>query len=586
MSIEKTKNLREKSNDLTRYIKLESIKFGTPSFRKLGTIEIKIASRMTLIAGRNGVGKSTILALISGGSGLTRGVKHKSYFQTLPSANAEEILKLSYDRDFEIVETRRPSVLLNYSYAGKVFQKKSNVSGTSERLRVVPRNEPKGACKIDNLVVPPDGKVPIPTLYLGMLRVLPVGEMDRSTLQSSKIEMHADDYEVYQAFTEKVIAAGLAGTEPNVIFQHLAGTKKRSVYPLYEGYDSTSMSLGQDSLSAIATALASFSKLKRQLGADYRGGILIIDEIDAGLHPHAQVQLLEGLMSNAKTLGLQVIATTHSLTMLEHAHRKIHNPKFLGTPLDGISYLKAGQPIELMDASLFDHIHADMHMKLRTTLPDKKIKLYVEDDEAALFLTRILTPARKKVLAAKTEFKLEIVSAKVGCSNLIGLIRADDYFKSVVIVLDADTTGESAGGFKNIVRLPRDPLNTEKQSPEVIIKGLCEKLCKDVTTYPKTRTRLKKLGADTSFLQTYILNLQAGETKPQKTVEKDREVAKKWFGTRSANIISYQLIEGWIEDNADEVDAFLSQLASAMLIAGNGADSPYSKRNASKVKAP
>jgi predicted ATPase len=54
-------------------IKVQTIKFDQPPFRKLGAIEINLAPRVTLIAGRNGVGKSTILALIAGCSGITRG---------------------------------------------------------------------------------------------------------------------------------------------------------------------------------------------------------------------------------------------------------------------------------------------------------------------------------------------------------------------------------------------------------------------------------------------------------------------------------------------------------------------------------
>ena len=76
---------------LVKRLQLQSIAFDRPPFRKLGSIDIKIASRVTLIAGRNGVGKSTILALIAGSSGLTRGVtKFKTYFGSLPNVNAEE----------------------------------------------------------------------------------------------------------------------------------------------------------------------------------------------------------------------------------------------------------------------------------------------------------------------------------------------------------------------------------------------------------------------------------------------------------------------------------------------------------------
>src|SRR5437868_550258 len=140
------KSPKATTSQAAKLIKLESVKFEQPPFRKLGSLEIKLAPRLTLIAGRNGVGKSTVLALIAGASGLTRGTqKSKSYFGSLPNSNAEEILKLSYERDFVAEESQKPSVLLTYDLAGEKFHKKGNVSGSESRLRVVPRNEPKGA---------------------------------------------------------------------------------------------------------------------------------------------------------------------------------------------------------------------------------------------------------------------------------------------------------------------------------------------------------------------------------------------------------------------------------------------------------
>jgi hypothetical protein len=162
--------------------------------------------------------------------------------------------------------------------------------------------------------------------------------------------------------------------------------------------------------------------------------------------------------------------------MLEHAHADIFDERKKGAPLDQIVYLKGGNPVELLDSSEFQAIHDDMHLRLRAPKSAKPIKVYVEDEEAALFLTAILTPARRRALAATTNHKLEIVAAKVGCSNLVGLLKADEYFKSVIIVLDADTDTVNTGGAPNVVRLPADPLHAGKQSPEVIIKAMCERM--------------------------------------------------------------------------------------------------------------
>lgn len=293
------KAIKGKSAIPDNKIKLRSISFSQPPFRKLGSLEIKIAPRLTLIAGRNGVGKSTILALIAGGSGLTRGLKNHTYFANLPNANVDEILKLSFERDYVRGEEEKPSALLTYEKEGTQFYKKCNVSGSEERLRVVPRNEPKGPLSVHGTSIPADGKVPIPTVYLGMTRVLPIGEADPTSFERRQAEMDQEDYDFYLDFTNQVIGTGLPPGHANVVTQSIKGTKKRAIYPEYQGYDSANVSLGQDSLSSIATALASFKKLQRTLGDAYEGGLLIIDEIDAGFHPHAQIQLLDQLKSRA-----------------------------------------------------------------------------------------------------------------------------------------------------------------------------------------------------------------------------------------------------------------------------------------------
>ena len=558
-------------------VKLESICFTTPPFRRLESIEIKLAPRLTLIAGRNGVGKSTILALIAGGSGLTRGEKNKTYFGKLPNVYAEDILKLSYEREFVEDDAQKPHVLLTYKLGETRFNKKGNVSGSKERLRIVPRNEPKGPLEINGVNIPADGKVPIPTIYLGMTRVLPVGEAEPDTVVCSPMAMDADDYQLYEDFTNRIISTGTSGPTDKVTFQSVKGTKKHSVYPNYNGYDSTTVSLGQDSLSALATALASFNKLKRTLGGDYRGGLLIIDELDAGFHPRAQIELLNEIKSKARELHIQVIATTHSLTMLQHAHDDIYNEKRKGEPLDQIIYLKGGNPLALLDASDFQGIHDDMHMKLREEPVTPVIKIYVEDDEAALFLKAILTPARQKALSRKTKTNLKIISAKVGCSNLVGLLKADDYFKSVIIVLDADTDNVSAGGARNVVRLPTDSLNASKQSPEVIIKAMCEKMCKDKNVYPETRKKLTKVGGSTDYIQQDILDSQRGEAAAEVTVETDREYAKKWFNLRLDSINKMKLIEGWVADNNTGVEEFLNRLETAVRIVSGAPESAAKK---------
>jgi len=569
--------------DEEKLLKLDSIEFRTPPFRKLGDIKVPISGRITLIAGRNGVGKSTILALIAGTSGLARaGVK--TYLGIEPRVNSEEILRLSFARDFVKKESERPYMLLTYTLGDKSFVKKGNVSGGKDRLRVVPRNEPKAPITVGGIKIPESGKVPIPTIYLGMTRVIPTGETDPDSLQQRKVSMAPEDHQLYHDFSEAVIFANSAVGESAVTAQSISGTKKSALYPNYPDYEPTNVSLGQDSLSSIASALASFSKIRRDMSTAYRGGLLVIDELDAGFHPRAQVVLLEQLKSKARELQIQVVATTHSLTLLEYAHRDIHNDSRVGTAPDQIVYLKGGFPIELLDVRDFGAIYADMHMKLLPIAPvNKSVKVYVEDDEAALFLDAILTTSRKKLIKETTGFKLDIIPVRVGCSNLVGLLKADDYFKTVVIAIDADAEGVRTGNAANVVRLPKDPLNLKKQSPEVIINEMCIKITTISTAYPKTKKLIRTRGADESFIQSFILARRQTESASSPPIETDRDVAKAWFNARLQNIKEMQLVDGWVADNEAGVKEFIQNLMRAVLAATTDPSTLAAKAAAKKA---
>ena len=396
--------------------------------------------------------------------------------------------------------------------------------------------------------------------------------------------MEAEDYELYHVFTDRIISTG-AQASGVVTSQYVRGTKKRSVYPEYGGYNSSNISLGQDSLSSIATALASFNKLKRVMGSDYRGGLLIIDEVDAGFHPHAQITLLDELMSKARALQIQIIATTHSLTMLEHAHQEIYSDRKRGASLDQIVYLRGNLPIQLLDASNFEAIYADMHLKALKAVKTPHIKVFLEDDEAARFLTAILTPARRRKLKASTGYLLEVIGARVGCSNLVGLLNADPYFHSVIFVIDADADSVKSGGALNVLRLPKDPAHKAKQSPEAILEAMCKALCENQNSYPETRKKLAKLGVTTDHVEAHINKLQKGETKPAKGVAEDRDVAKAWFNKRIERINEYKLIESWVLDNAKGVDAFIDQLEAAMKAVASGNIYPAKKMAKGAKKA-
>lgn len=357
-------------------IRLRSLNFGTPPFRKLGEMTIPIAERLTIVAGHNGIGKSTILALVANASGLTRG-RFRSYFDRTFQQSFNEIIHLDYAAEYQdvIADGRQlPAPTLEYTVDGSTLIKKCSITPRTERaeLRIVVRSDPHKKLQASSgFTIGPDAKVPLPTIYLGMIRMLPIGESDPEWVTTTpELAFDSEDARFIQDFVRGIVATGRKSvTDPSIVGQAVRGTKKTAKHPPY-AYDSRAISLGQDSLSSIATAVASFRKLRRDW-KDYSGGLLVIDELDAGLHPHAQRMLLRALLNSASDLGLQVIATTHSMKLIEAVHPDLQPAASRAYLRDAVVYLAdTARPFLLPDLGI-EAIRTDMDLAPPTLKPSK-----------------------------------------------------------------------------------------------------------------------------------------------------------------------------------------------------------------------
>lgn len=570
-------------------IRVASLTFDEYKFRRLKSLKIPIAERITIIAGHNGIGKSTILGLIAHQSGLTnRAVKgHKlsytraqntSYFDKTYQANFGEIIHLDYVGDYESKLGPPPTLgepLIHFLIDGKeVIGKACRVEPRSDDLssnevRVVSRSvEPSTRTFISEsgkVVVGPAGKVPLPTIYLGMTRVLPLGEAEQGTVASSTKTMDSSDAALIASFFNSVIS-GSNATSSKITAHRIKNTGKLSGQPAYE-FDPKCVSLGQDSLGSIALALASFQKLQREW-ADYPGGLLIIDELDAGFHPHAIGKLVKALKSHAKKLDLQILATTHSLRLIEAVHPE--SEPLSAKRLDGVIYLRdPGRP-KVLDSPSLQTIVEDMEL-----LPPKKaakakrptLKVYFEDDEAAAVFKAIARTTYLSKLGTKFGVKLDCMPLGVGCDNLAALGDHDPYFKKVVMVLDADATASQANEkYNHTARLPGDMytgVKTGVESKELTKRPLAPErtllqyLYNIVNDPDNHEAVLDRLSITTIHISDYLL-----DTKPK--VLAARETTKKWWTSKLAYIKEWKLLESWVADRPTEVNKFLAEFEAAV----------------------
>ena len=228
-----------------------------------------------------------------------------------------------------------------------------------------------------------DGYKEWPVIFLSLQRLVPLAETDsqKDDLSFSKEE------ESFFIDNHNRIMSVVKNDTPMV--SHVAGKQKNSLALDTEEYDWQQNSSGQDNLGKIIAAILSFKRLKENYGKDYSGGLLVIDEIDATMHPVAQEKLFDFLLKQASKLNLQVILTTHSLSLLKHVCGRIsHFKDKQANDVKIVLMEKKDKQIVIKNEQNFSFI-GDV-LNLTATVPERqKIKICTEDEEAKNFFAAL-----------------------------------------------------------------------------------------------------------------------------------------------------------------------------------------------------
>jgi len=424
-----------------------------------------------------------------------------------------------------------------------------------QRARVVPRTvEPKG-----DDVVGPDAKIPLPTIYLGITRLAPIGEAGEKEVQSRTLEMHADDNKIMVDFVNGVILG--ATVTSDVTLQSIKGSRKKTAQPGYPDHEALAVSLGQDSLGSVATALASFNRLKRELGSDYPGGLLIIDELDAGFHPHAIDRLVTALKAQARRLELQIVATTHSPRLIESVHPDGNGN--LRAP-DKVVYLLDTRHPRLAEDQSLAAVLSDMALRIDDEAPAAKPSMcaYFEDQEGMQFFEALFPPAKRAGLGRRLGVRIKLIPLGVGGSHLIALPSKDQIFKDRLLVVDADTPiPKTAAERGNAVKLP------------------CAAGARGTDRSPENTIRLFLLGvaqAEDGPLHAALRQFSVTNPSTDRLVatffgdglgtSADRTSTKAWWVAKWKQLRSWNVVGVWASLHTTEVGRFQQELEAACAI--------------------
>lgn len=495
-------------------------------FRGFGEVGFQLGEKLTVIAGQNGTQKTTLLGMLSQPFSITDKDNPMLIERPLCGGNFKSGFSEKFKLSSSFDKPKEHEWTLSFCEDCEPdFTVQSMKRSQSEGIRFWKKGDrSKGS-----------GYVQLPVIYLSLSRLFPIGE-DASLNSSKDVELTNDEFTFYERWHNKILII------PDVEMKsadYLASKQKNTLGVNTEFYDWKMNSAGQDNIGKILLAVLSFKRLKEKYKSEYSGGILAIDEIDATLYPASQVELLKALRKFASQYKIQIIITTHSLTLLEEAC-KLQEDERLGDQARVIFLEKRNRVINTIEGLSYKAIMHKLNVSMSPSKAITKVTTFTEDEEGRIFTKAIL---KRKASA------LNCVPNAMGCSNLVELAAKKIVgfkFPDSLIVLDGDVREERAlcrraSKSKNIVLLP----GTE--SPERLLANFLYELPDGSETWEKIKAGYSK--------QICFRNFTIREIKA------DREKAKEWFKEQAQHWGKgcVRAINPWIEANEDEVGKFIQE---------------------------
>jgi len=515
-------------------------------------IKLELSKNINCISGHNGIGKSTILAVLSNCGELkkddathingslfrgefsdiivgdreydTTGDKATLIFEDIPKTNA----KIN-DRCVFVKELQFRALFQN------------------DRYRLLPKKIPG--------IRETESKLKWPTYYLGLSRLYPVGEAKTNSRKNIPAQYADELVNLHKNILSLDFGDNLQARSIGIkeITKLKTGFKSNQ-------YSDTANSSGQDNVGQIILSVLSFKYLRENQPDSYNGGILLIDELDATLHPAAQRKLFDYLYEQSVDLNLQIVFTTHSLSLLEYITLKRQKEKskskinvsYLTRKSDGI-HEKINPPKAFFVNDLNDTYTGAVKK-------NNRVKVLTEDSVARWFLKELF------------DFKnynpsIDLLDINISWSHIINLMVSDiEVFKNYITVLDPDINNPV--NFAVLKKMTTGyPLTIDEQTSNILIlPGLSPE-------YPNIEEMfwnyIEKIPDTHDFFDDPIISdhnwtkrliLRDGVNSENYSQFASKEKYKHWFNDNKYFIEI--LMKYWVNDNDEVITTFVKKFKS------------------------
>ena len=519
-------------------------------FRAMENVSLQIGKNLTAIVGRNATMKTTLLGMLSQPFSLGKDCGMAGE-KTLDGydyrSQLSEKFKLSKEHD------------LAGDHVWKLFFKNSDIYNGHDHIKIISvARTSKGNyvgirfINADSGKTKGHGYVQIPVIYLSLARLFPIGESGKT--KEVSLNLSDEEEKNYIKWYSEILSIQ---DLPNPVVSLEKKDSKRvfsGVSNDTHGIDASSA--GEGNVGRVLISLLSFLRLKEKYGKDYKGGILLIDEIDSTLHGYSQRKIIDFLYEKSEELKLQIIFTTHSPTILKSVsllqRNELKRKRISDTSKydfeNQIVFLKPNYNDQgdryidgenITSASKLRIVINDMELK--STYLNQHIHLYTEDVRSISLFRRIF--AYKGIDIDKYVDYIEVNFSWTNYCQLINK-RIPEFLESM-IVLDKDVSTknhnpaqEEAISCANVVYMPVD-----------VEKGLFQFL-KVYSNFNGFNNLLKAQGCEMSY------DICFSDWTGQ---EYSTEEYKKWFAHIEKSIPNLNsLYDYWCSANNDLVEDFIN----------------------------
>lgn len=532
-------------------------------FRAFKQISFSLGQRITAIAGRNATQKTTVLGMI--GQPFSISLKNNAMYgcKTIDGYN----FKSQFREKFKIsplhdkIGTHRWTINLhqnvNVSNSYSVVSIPRKQKGKQESLRFWnAKSRSKGT-----------GYIQMPVYFLSLSRLFPIGEAGKTKKIEIKLSPEEENYCINQYKTILSIqdnSTSSVGLEKGGVAKTFTGVTSQT-------HDIFTNSAGECNITKIILAILSFRRLKEKFGKDYKGGILLIDEIESTLYPFSQKKIIEFLYRASAECKVQIIFTTHSPIVLKEINklqRREIQKKGKDLPKDAyecsIVYLEPSyddsgnrtiQATNIIYSHELNSKLCDINLSLIPS--NNKINIYCEDDRAKSFVRHLLNVK----LNQNVDSMMSFIDVNLGWSNYIQLVgKKVPEFLNNLIILDGDVLEK-----EDYTETKRSVVESSKNIiflPLVIEKDLFTLLKKHSVFNNFQKSYVK------SEIYTYDMCFRDWPMSPDvyKTVD-----FKNWFETLLNDVKKDTdlIFDFWMKINQEKCDDFMKSFIQSFNILAN-----------------